>query len=154
MYPIRGFVLYFILYALYFRYAVYPIRGFVFFGTATIFYEKLKAFVAADQKLKPPSARLRILVIDCTALTGLDPTALTTFGKARRYILNDCHLQLIWTGLDEKHHAQFKKFGLLEGAQAPDALHGILLKVWPPRPGAGPLYFTLHAPGECERLPA
>ena len=62
-------------------YTVIPMRGFIFFGSATTLYAKIKASLAAELD-KPRAARLRYVMIDATYLTGVDPTAINTIGKA------------------------------------------------------------------------
>ena len=96
-------------------YAVLPLRGFVFFGSATIFYQKLKAALNAEAA-KPRAARLRILLLDCEGLTGVDPTACNTLAKARRLILDEHKIELVWAGLNEALEAEFDRLGLLQGA--------------------------------------
>ena len=88
-------------------YAVLPLQGFFFFGTATLFYQKLKAILANDLD-KPRAERLRLLMLDCTHLTGVDPTARNTLIKAHRLIVQDCGLELLWAGLG-RNSEQFEK---------------------------------------------
>ena len=96
-------------------YAVLPLQGFFFFGTATIFYQKLKAALSAEAA-KPRAARLRMLLLDCEGLTGVDPTACNTLAKARRLILDEHAIELVWAGLSEHLEAEFAALGLLDGA--------------------------------------
>ena len=47
-----------------------PLSGFMFFGSATLFYQKLKVSLAAEQR-KPGAEQLRYILLDCCGLTGL-----------------------------------------------------------------------------------
>ena len=96
-------------------FAVLPLRGFVFFGSATIFFQRLKALLEAERD-KPRAERLRIVLVDASGLTGVDPTAVMILAKARRLLLDENHLELLWAGLGGSE-ALFKKMGLLEGTR-------------------------------------
>jgi hypothetical protein len=45
---------------------------------------------------KPKAERLRIVIVDCSNLTGVDPTAANTLVKARRLIVDECSMLLVW----------------------------------------------------------
>merc|ERR1719199_948611 len=95
-----------------------PLHGFVFFGSASLFYQKLKATMR-EQEAHPPVERLRIMVFDVSKLSGVDPTACNTLAKARRLILDEFHIELVWAGLDSSRglDVMFEQLGLLRGAK-------------------------------------
>ena len=93
-----------------------PLSGFMFFGSATLFYQKLKVSLAAEQR-KPGAEQLRYILLDCCGLTGLDPTAFNTFSKAHRLIIEENHVELIWTGMSGAIYDEFEKKGLLQKAR-------------------------------------
>ncbi len=98
-------------------YAVVPLHGFLFFGSATLLYQKLKALLGAEQQ-KQRAERLRYVLLDCQHLTGVDPTACNTLAKARRLLLDEHGIELVWAGLSPKMHDQFEARGLLLGSRS------------------------------------
>ena len=62
-----------------------PLEGFFFFGSATVWYLKLKELIKLELT-KPRAERLRILILDCAGLTGMDPSACAVLDKAHRHV--------------------------------------------------------------------
>ena len=93
------------------------LHGFIFFGSASIAYQNLKQLLR-EQEAMPRSHRLRIVVLDCSGLTGVDPTAFNTIAKSRRLLLEEHGKLLVWAGLGARWEAAFAAQGLLEGCKA------------------------------------
>ena len=96
-------------------FAVLPLHGFVFFGSATTFFQRLKALLEVEHE-RPRAERLRIVLVDASGLTGVDPTAVMILAKARRLLLDENHIELLWAGLGGSQDL-FQKMGLLQGTR-------------------------------------
>ena len=97
-------------------FALMKLHGFIFFGSASIAYQELKQLLREQEEI-PRSHRLRIIIFDCSGLTGIDPTAFNTMCKSRRLLLEEHGKLLVWAGLG-RWEASFEKQGLLEGCRA------------------------------------
>ncbi|KAL1510690.1 hypothetical protein AB1Y20_006985 [Prymnesium parvum] len=97
-------------------YVVLPLHGFVFFGSATVFYQRLKALISTEMR-KPRAERIRIVLLDCSGLTGIDPTARNTLTKVHRLVKEESRLELLWAGLNLKFSNEMRKGGLFQGTR-------------------------------------
>ena len=95
---------------------VAPPRLSLLWFSATIFYHRLRALIE-DELQKPRASRIRILLLDCEGLTGVDPTARNTLSKVHRLVVEETGLQLVWGGLTAPLAASFKRSGITVGSR-------------------------------------
>lgn len=89
---------------------IYWLEGYVFFGSADALFKQARA--ASDAKT---AARLEYVVLDFSAVPGLDGSALQSFDKLRRHF-DKRGVAIAYAGLKPALCARFEAAGLVGGA--------------------------------------
>jgi SulP family sulfate permease len=91
------------------RVHVFWLSGFIFFGSSNGLFERIKRVIEA-QREKP----VGYVVLDFSAVTGLDSSAVFSLVKLRNYC-EEHGVTLAFSGLSESMHVSFKRAGFFGG---------------------------------------
>lgn len=93
------------------RIHIFWLSGFIFFGSSNGLFEQIRRTINA-QNDKP----INYVVLDFTAVPGLDTSAVLSLIKLRNYC-NEQDVTLVFSGLDELTRANFRKAGFFSDSQ-------------------------------------
>lgn len=90
---------------------ILQLQGFIFFGTADSLYNRVRRRLD-DRNLLPTSA----VILDFTQITGIDSTAVISFGKLKT-VATTHSFELLICGANRRVHAQLEQGGLGEAEE-------------------------------------
>ena len=97
-------------------YAILRVDGFIFFGTATRVVKLFKQHLERELEEKQRCERCKMLIVDMSGVSAIDPTANAAFAKVRT-LAKRRGIELVWAGMNKSVRRRLGQWKILDGAK-------------------------------------